>query len=67
VTDGVPDVTAHRGVAALQLAGYYGPFQPGPGTICLDLSAQVLPDPSGFAATTATFTDAPCVPITWVR
>jgi hypothetical protein len=68
VTDGVPeDLTANRGVAALQLTGYYGTFQPGPGVIRLDMSAQVLPDPSGFAATTATFTDERDVPITRVR
>jgi hypothetical protein len=68
VTDGVPeDLTAHRGVAALQLTGYYGSFQPGPGIIGLDMSAQVLPEPSSFAATTATFTGLLDVPITWVR
>lgn len=59
--------TRSEGKGSFIVTGDYGMFQPGPGRVDVNVDACATPDPGGFSAVAADFSDNISAPITWTR
>ena len=60
-------VTQNGNTGTILLAGDYSEFQPAKGFLSLSVEAHVTPDPGGFAAVTASYSDTLQSSFTWIR
>lgn len=59
--------TQRDGIGTFVLTGDFSGFQPGPGAVTVNISAQITPDRDAFTAATASFSGSASANITWTR